>query len=99
MGLYGYIFGSTKTATATDKKDDLVSKPVVVPNVSMSCKCKKKDSYFVITNKTSEAILGIYDNLEKAKNAGKTNTYHNCRIMHLKLNNINHLNRVVYEDK
>jgi hypothetical protein len=88
MGLYNYIFGS--------KIEEPQEKPVLIPKFKCSCNNKK---LFLVSNKTSDAILGIYNDLEKAKNAGQTTSYYNCRITELTINNCSYFNNVVFEDK
>jgi hypothetical protein len=96
MGLYGYIFGSNEQKQE-DKIKENTEKPVLIPNIG-KCNCKKQNLY-IVTNKTSETILGVYNNLEKAKKDGQKSSYHNCRISQYKLNNCNHLTNVIFEDK
>ena len=101
MGLYGYIFGS-KEQPQQDQENEKCNekcndKPVIIPNVG-KCNCKKQNLY-IVTNKTSETILGVYNSLEKAKKDGQKSSYYNCRISQYKLNNCNHLTNVVFEDK
>lgn len=93
MGLINYIFGS-KSETPNVNIDE---KAVLIPNIA-KCNCKKQNLY-IVTNKTSDTILGVYNNLEKAKKDGQKSSYYNCRIAQYKLNTCNHLTNVIFEDK
>lgn len=93
MGLINYIFGSQSETSHVNIDEN----PVLIPNIA-KCNCKKQKLY-IVTNKTSDAILGVYNDLEKAKKDGQKSSYYNCRISQYKLNTCNHLMNVIFEDK
>ena len=93
MGLINYIFGTKQQII--DVSND--AKPVLVTNLT-KCKCKK-ECFYIVTNKTSETILGVYNDFNKAKKDGQKSSYNNCRISKYKLNNCNHLTDIIFEDK
>lgn len=93
--MFGYIFGLKEQEQK--QEEQIKEKCVLIPNIS-KCKCKKENLY-IVTNKTSETILGVYNSLEKAKRDGQKSSYYNCRISQYKLNNCNHLCNIVFEDK
>lgn len=95
MGLINYIFGSNQEKI--DVKDEIKTKPVLITDLN-KCKCKK-ENFYIVTNKASETILGVYNDLEKAKKDGQKLSYHNCSIAQYKLNTCNHLTNVIFENK
>lgn len=78
-------------------ESELSSKPVklVCPKVSKP----KNDICYLVVNSSSDAYIGIYDSLEKAKKDGQLSTYHNCRVIEFKINKCDHLNKIVFENK
>lgn len=80
----------------------MVSEPKVIPKLLAKLKNSGHTSskaVYIVQNKTSDAILAIYNDIELAKKDGIASTYHNCRILEFKINGkCNYLNKVVYED-
>ncbi len=59
----------------------------------------KKDVYLVLHKNTHEPI-GVFDDLQKAKQSGQKSTYHTCMIYKFILNDeCKYLTSPIYEDK
>lgn len=91
--MFNYLFGSKPVQKQIDI--NIKSKPIKLLNPA---KLKSNDTVYLICNKTSEAILGVTNSLDKAIQDGNKTTYNNCRILQFKVNTgCDHLNKIVYE--
>lgn len=58
-----------------------------------------KQEVFLVVHKTTGAMLGVFDTLEKAKEIGRKTTYCTCQIYRFTVNDkCNYLINPVYED-
>jgi hypothetical protein len=94
--MLGFIFGKKETKIELSENKKETSNFKIVPQLKCNC---SKEKLYVVTSKATDTILGIYNNLEKAKFDGEKSTYHNCRITSFRLNSCSHLNPIVFENK
>ena len=102
MGIYSYFFG--KSVKETKETKESVKEPEPERKIEVSSRPGSKKrlqnlKVFIVANKQSDTILGVYDDLELAKKNGQKTSFFNCRITEFKLNNCGYLNNVVFEDK
>lgn len=91
--MFSYLFGSKPVEKVVEI--NIKTKPVRILNPQ---KLKTNDTIYLVCNKTSEAILAVYNTLDQAIKNGNKTTYNNCRILEFKLNSTcDHLNKIVYE--
>jgi hypothetical protein len=60
----------------------------------------KEGFVYLVINKATQAPLGVFDTLEKAKKEGQIATYHNCSILKLEINDrCKYLINPIFENK
>jgi len=53
---------------------------------------------YIVLNKNTEAVIGVYSSIEKAKIKGNKATYHSCSIIEFKIDgDCRFLNSPIYE--
>lgn len=105
--MFEFLFGK-KTPNHPQTEEDIQPKrdpqPIQdteLPRIKLKKTFKKQRENFmyVVTNKTTSEILGIYNSLELAKQNGQGITYYNCAIYKYKINDLpKYLNNPIYED-
>lgn len=102
MFVFDYIYGkSNETVKKSDNINQNTSTSINTKPIKIIIpKIKKSNIVYLITNKGSDAILGVCDSLQEAKTKGISATNNNCIIIELGMNdNCQHLHRTAYESK
>lgn len=59
----------------------------------------KHKNFYVIVHNNTQCIIGVFDDLDKAVEAGRKSTYCNCSVYKFNLNEYTFLNNPIYQDK